>query len=164
MERRSKLETYLEVLQIIKSGTSKPTRIMYNANISWQPLMRVLGSMMDQELVREIDVSATKRKRDKRTTRLYEITMKGEQVVRYFRGAKELGIDENLIHVWDSVVRANSIKYARARKFVKIYLSFPSLRGIKFIKNNLSYPYFPYWTESYFSYARIPFQPLPCPE
>ena len=61
--------------------------------------MRVLGSLIDQELVREIDVSALGRKRDKRTTKLYEITMKGEQVVRYFRGAKELGIDENLIPV-----------------------------------------------------------------
>ncbi len=99
MERRSKLEIYLEVLQIIKGGTSKPTRIMYNANISWQPLMRVLGSMMKQGLVREIDVSDTGRKRDKRTTKIYEITMKGEQVVRYFRGAKELGIDESLIPV-----------------------------------------------------------------
>ena len=93
------METYLEVLQIIKGGTSKPTRIMYSANISWQPLMRALGSMIDQELVREIDVSATGRKRDKRTTKLYEITMKGEKVVRYFRGAKELGIDANLIPV-----------------------------------------------------------------
>ncbi len=55
--------------------------------------------MIDQELVREIDVNATTRKRDKRTKKLYEITMKGEQVVRYFRGAKELGIDENLIPV-----------------------------------------------------------------
>lgn len=99
LERRSKLEIYLEVLQIIKGGTSKPTRIMYNANISWQPLMRVLGSMMNQGLVREIDVSDTGRKRDKRTTKIYEITMKGEQVVRYFRGAKELGIDESLIPV-----------------------------------------------------------------
>jgi predicted transcriptional regulator len=99
VERRSRLEIYLEVLQIIKGGTSKPTRIMYNANISWRPLMRVLGSLIDQELVREIDVSALGRKRDKRTTKLYEITMKGEQVVRYFRGAKELGIDENLIPV-----------------------------------------------------------------
>ncbi len=99
MERRSKLEIYLEVLQIIKGGTSKPTRIMYNANISWQPLMRVLGSMMNQGLVREIDVRDTGRKRDKRTTKIYEITMKGEQVVRYFSGAKALGIDESLIPV-----------------------------------------------------------------
>jgi len=95
--RRSKLEIYLEVLQIIKDGTSKPTRIMYNANISWQPLMRVLKSMISQDLIREIDVSSEGRKRDKRTSRLYEITMKGEQVIRYFKEAKELGLDEAII-------------------------------------------------------------------
>jgi len=99
VERRSKLEIYLEVLQIIKNGTSKPTRIMYNANISWQPLMRVLGSMKGQGLVNEIDVTGQERKRDKRTSKLYEITMKGERVIRYFRGAKELGLDEDFIPV-----------------------------------------------------------------
>ncbi len=95
--RRSKLEIYLEVIQIIKDGTSKPTRIMYSANISWQPLMRVLKSMISQDLIREIDVSSEGRKRDKRTSRLYEITMKGEQVIRYFKEAKELGLDEAII-------------------------------------------------------------------
>ena len=47
-------------------------------------------------------------------------------------------------------------------KNVKIYLSPPSLRGIKFIKNYLSYPYFPYWIV--FIYTISPFLPLPCPE
>ena len=55
--------------------------------------------MMKQDLVREIDVCNTGRKRNKRTTKLYEITMKGEQVVRYVRGAKQLWIDETLIPV-----------------------------------------------------------------
>ena len=61
--------------------------------------MKALGSMANQGLVREIDVSDTGRKRDKRTSKIYEITMKGEQVVRYFKGAKELGIDENMIPI-----------------------------------------------------------------
>jgi predicted transcriptional regulator len=96
--RRSKLEIYLEVLQIIKGGTSKPTRIMYSANISWQPLMRVLESLKSQDLIIEIDATEG-RNRDKRTSRLYEITMKGEQVIRYFKEAKDLGINEALIPV-----------------------------------------------------------------
>ncbi|MES0324359.1 MAG: winged helix-turn-helix domain-containing protein [Candidatus Bathyarchaeia archaeon] len=29
--RRSKLEIYLDVLKVIKEGTTKPTRIMYGA-------------------------------------------------------------------------------------------------------------------------------------
>jgi predicted transcriptional regulator len=69
---------------------------MYSANISWQPLMRVLSSMISQDLIREIDVSS-EGKRDKRTSRLYEITMKGDQVIRYFKEAKDLGLDEAII-------------------------------------------------------------------
>ncbi len=88
--RRSKLEIYLEVLQIIKSGVSKPTRIMYQANISWQPLKRILSSMASQGLIDEVDTTSIDRKRDKRTSKIYEITMKGEQVYRYFKGAKHL--------------------------------------------------------------------------
>ncbi len=83
---RTKLETFLEVLEVIKGGTSKPTRIMSRAGLSWQPLTRILGSMVNQGFVREIDVSGTERKRDKRTTKLYEITMKGDEIVKHFRG------------------------------------------------------------------------------
>lgn len=84
----------MEVLQIIKGGTSKPTRIMYQANISWQPLMKVLGSMVSQGLVSEIDTTSIGRRRDKRTSKIYEITMKGEQVLKYFKGAKEFDLEE----------------------------------------------------------------------
>lgn len=89
--RRSKLEIYLEVLQIIKDGTSKPTRIMHNSAISWQPLMRVIRSMVAQDLIREIDMTKVEGKRDKRSNRLFEITRKGERAIRYFKEApKEL--------------------------------------------------------------------------
>jgi predicted transcriptional regulator len=87
--RRSKLEIYLEVLKIVKGGTEKPTRIMYQANISWQPLMKILSSMVSQELIEEIDMTSGRRRRDKRTSRIYVITMKGEQVIRYFKGVKD---------------------------------------------------------------------------
>ncbi len=53
--------------------------------------------MISQDLIREIDVSLEGRKRDKRTSRLYEITMKGEHVIRYFKEAKDLGLDEAII-------------------------------------------------------------------
>jgi len=92
--RRSKLEIYLEVLKIIKGGTAKPTRIMYQANISWQPLMRILSSMVSQGLIEEIDTTQSVRKRDKRTSKIYSITMKGEQVLRYFKGAKEFELSD----------------------------------------------------------------------
>ena len=85
--RRSKLEIYLDVIQIIKNGTRKPTRIMYGANLSWKPLQHILRSMVSQELIREIDARDG---RDKRTNKYYEITQKGENVVKYFKRAKGL--------------------------------------------------------------------------
>lgn len=85
--RRSKLEIHLDVLWIIKNGTKKPTRIMYGANLSWKPLQRILQSMVSQDLIREIDAQSN---RDKRTSIFYEITQKGENVVKYFNRAKDL--------------------------------------------------------------------------
>lgn len=85
--RRSKLEVYLDVLEIIKSGTYKPTRIMYGANLSWIPLMKILTSMVSQGLVMEIEAGD---RRDKRTTKTYSITQKGINVLQYFNGVKEL--------------------------------------------------------------------------
>ena len=89
--RRSKLEIYLDVLQTIKAGTTKPTRIMYSANLSWKLLQGVLESMVDQGLIDEIDQSNSK---DKRTNKVYEVTSKGDSVIKYFGRARQI-IDVN---------------------------------------------------------------------
>lgn len=85
--RRSKLEIYLDVLGVIRNGTKKPTRIMYEANISWKPLQRILESLVSQGFLREVDARDG---RDKRTSTFYEITQKGDNVIEYFNGAKHL--------------------------------------------------------------------------
>jgi len=84
-KRRSKLEIYIDVLQTIKDGTSKPTRIMYGANLSWQLLQGVLESLVDQDLIEELDQSGS---RDKRTNVIYRVTSKGDGVIKYFGYAK----------------------------------------------------------------------------
>jgi len=90
--RRSRLELYLDVLWAIKRGTTKPTRIMYEANLSWKPLQRILNSMLAQKLVEDIDASDN---RDKRTNTIYKITQKGENIINYFNRAREyLDIEE----------------------------------------------------------------------
>lgn len=81
------MEIYLDVLRVIKEGVHKPTRIMYGANLSWKPLQQVLQSLLDQGLIIEIDVSDGG---DRRTTKHYEITQKGENVLRYFDRARRL--------------------------------------------------------------------------
>ena len=85
--RRSKLEIYLDVLNVIKEGTTKPTRIMYGANLSWKLLQGVLNSMVGQDLIEEIDMSTS---RDRRTNTVYQVTNKGDSVIRYFDRAKGL--------------------------------------------------------------------------
>ena len=90
--RRSKLEIYLDVLKVIKEGTTKPTRIMYGANLSWKLLQGILSSMVAQDLIEEVDVSES---RDKRTNKVYMVTTKGDSVIRYFDRAKGLiDVDE----------------------------------------------------------------------
>ena len=85
--RRSRLEVYLDVLWTIKNGTKKPTRIMYASNLSWKPLQRTLDSLVAQELIKEFD---PKHLRDKRTTVCYDLTIKGENVLKYFKKAEDL--------------------------------------------------------------------------
>jgi predicted transcriptional regulator len=94
--RRSKLEIYLNVLQIVKSGTEKPTRIMYAANLSWKPLQKILDGMTAQGLINGVEAEDGD---DKRTTKIYEITQKGENVLKYFVRAKELLPLEEIIRI-----------------------------------------------------------------
>jgi predicted transcriptional regulator len=84
-ERRSKLEIMLTVLGAVKSGIDKPTRIMYTANMSWNPTQKVLKKLVAEghlEVIEEPSVQRAKKR--------YIITEKGASVIRYFRGAEEL--------------------------------------------------------------------------
>ena len=85
--RRSKLELILDVLEAVMNDTEKPTRIMYEANLSWTILNEILSSLVSQSLLEEIDTS---RSRDRRNNRVYRITKKGETVVRFYRNAEKL--------------------------------------------------------------------------
>lgn len=79
--KRSRLEIYLDVLKVVSKGTNKPTRIMYRTNLSWKPLMGILESLLDQNLI-------TKDEEGSHTT--YGITEKGRNVLTYFSQAIEL--------------------------------------------------------------------------
>ena len=80
-QKRSRLEIYLDVLQAIKKGVNKPTRIMYRTNLSWTPLQEILESMVSQEIIKKIEVNKRKE---------YVITKKGLNVLRYFEEMMEL--------------------------------------------------------------------------
>ena len=83
--RRSRLDIYLDVLRAVKKGVMKPTRIMYAVNMSWNPLQKVLRSMLSTGFIREIEL-----KGKNRTTRHYEITQSGLNVLDYWDEGKDL--------------------------------------------------------------------------
>jgi len=84
--RRSRFEIYIDVLKEVKNGAIKPTQIMYGANLSYKPLQGILKSLLDQGLLSENEGDP----RDKRTKVIYDLTQKGENVVRYYSKAKSL--------------------------------------------------------------------------
>jgi predicted transcriptional regulator len=84
-ERRSKLEIMLKVLTAIRDGENKPTRIMYAANMSWNPTQQVLAKLVEEGLIR-----VTEKPGNKRAKKRYELTEKGSNVLRYFDGARAL--------------------------------------------------------------------------
>lgn len=76
MVRRSKMEIYIDMLQVIAEGNVKPTHVMYKANLSWARLMRHLKFLQGQGLLTIVQRGEVER---------YEITEKGREVLSYFR-------------------------------------------------------------------------------
>jgi len=73
------------VLSAVFSGVSKPTRIMYSANLSWDSTNKILEGLVDQGFLEKIEKTGVKRVKKK-----YIITEKGENAIRYFEDAKKL--------------------------------------------------------------------------
>ena len=84
--RRGDVEIYVNIMEEIRNGTSKPTKIMYASNISWLPLQRMLKSLIDNELI----VESESDEKDGRTDKVYGITDKGRSVLEYFSKASVL--------------------------------------------------------------------------
>lgn len=78
--RRSKFQLSIEVLDNIRNGETKPTRIMYSCNLSWKSLKSILTKLTEQQLLDERVVDGKKRSK-----KLYHITAKGENVLKYYR-------------------------------------------------------------------------------
>ena len=74
MVRRSRLEIYFDVLKVIDKGTNKPTRIMYETNLSWTSLCSVFDTLINSDFIRE---------EKKRNSKRYHITEKGRNSLSY---------------------------------------------------------------------------------
>jgi len=79
--RRSKLQIFEDVLRAIDNGEYKPTRIMYKSNLSWNPLNKILNSMINLGLVEEKDVEGHK---------YFFITQKGKEFLELMDRLKRM--------------------------------------------------------------------------
>ena len=83
--KRSKLDLYLSVLNTVRDGVDKSTRIMYATCMSWSQVQKVLDGLLNQGLLSMVVSEGSKKAR-----RSYSITEKGISVLNYFEGSKEL--------------------------------------------------------------------------
>ncbi len=74
MVRRSRLEIYFDVLKAIDNGTNKPTRIMYETNLSWTSACSVFNALVNGDFIRSEKWKSSKR---------YHITEKGRNALSY---------------------------------------------------------------------------------
>ena len=87
MIRRSKLETYIDILNVIAEGVDRPTHIMYKSNVSWIALQQAFNNLMKQGFCIEED-DGNRRK--------YKLTNKGFSVLEYFAKVKSELLPEEI--------------------------------------------------------------------
>jgi predicted transcriptional regulator len=76
--RRSKLEMYVDILEVLASkGPLKMTHIMYKANVNCKILKGYLDFLIDQGLIEEHVVGRSKV--------VYANTVRGVEVLKFFR-------------------------------------------------------------------------------
>jgi predicted transcriptional regulator len=76
MSKRSRLQIYFDVLEVVAEGTSKPTQIMYGTNLSWNTLNKVFEVLVNSKFLR---------KKKTNTSKKFYITTKGKQALSYYR-------------------------------------------------------------------------------
>lgn len=77
---RSRLAILVDILEVIAEGETKPTRIMYGANLSYDRLQKYLDYLIRMGLINEI--------KDNEEVR-YRITEKGLQFIKDARRVLE---------------------------------------------------------------------------
>ena len=80
VSRRSRMETFCDILKAIGAGAEKPTHIMYKANLSWTVLQSYIRSLEAQGLV------IPTMEDDKKT---YHLSDKGFQLLIQFISIRE---------------------------------------------------------------------------
>jgi predicted transcriptional regulator len=80
LNRRSRMETYCDIIRAIGGGAEKPTHIMYRANLSWTVMQAYIRALEGQGLVQAQDIEGK---------RLYQLTEKGFGLLKQYISIKE---------------------------------------------------------------------------
>ena len=80
LNRRSRMETYCDIVKAIGGGAEKPTHIMYKANLSWTVMQSYIKDLETQGLVVSSESDGK---------RLYRLTEKGFALLRQYQSIKE---------------------------------------------------------------------------
>ena len=87
MGRRSRPDIYFDVLEAIGNGIHTPTRITYDANISWIVGCNVFDDLIKSDFIREEEEMISVR---------YYLTEKGRNSLSYYMKAIE-GLIESVV-------------------------------------------------------------------
>jgi predicted transcriptional regulator len=85
--RRSSTDISLDMLSAIKNGVNRPTRIMYECNLSYQMCKSKLEELVVNDLVMEKEVKSRNRKS---SHTVYKITEKGVEMIETLEQLKNL--------------------------------------------------------------------------
>jgi len=80
--RRSPMEMVCDILGVVSVGPTKPTHILYKANMSWKVLSAYLDYLTSSGMLDKEEVEGGKRS-------TYILTIKGKRVLRLYDGLKE---------------------------------------------------------------------------
>ena len=80
--RRSPMEMICDILKVVSSGPTKPTHILYKANMSWKVLSSYLDFLTSSGMLDKEDQEGGKRS-------TYRLTTKGRKVLSLYDGLKE---------------------------------------------------------------------------
>jgi predicted transcriptional regulator len=78
--RRSHIEMMVHVLDAIRSGADKPTRVMYKSNLSWSVCQSLLSHLAERGFVKVVPDGPRRR---------YELTLSGSEVLSSFTRVAE---------------------------------------------------------------------------
>lgn len=74
------METFGDILRVIGTGASKPTHIMYKANLSWIVMQEYMKTLESQGLVVILD---------EKSKRLYHLSQKGFELLNKMQSIRE---------------------------------------------------------------------------